>query len=198
MGRYYFSLLCMAFLIIFASIDCKNNSNPIDNSNNSTSQIIPLNVGNQWMRQITNYDTTGNMYYSKVDTIQVLRDTTIQSEKWWFLGAGIFTNRSDGFYDYESSSPNEISLLFKYPTSTNNTYTYRGTPMKVMSIGDSVSVPAGTFVCYHFRQGVDSVSYSDFYISPNIGTVKEECYNPLSGGRVYRYLTYILIKADIK
>jgi hypothetical protein len=178
---------------MLTSINCKKNSNPTDNMNSNTTQIFPLSIGNQWIIQVTNYDTTGNVVYSKNDTIKILRDTIIQSEK-WFIGYGIITNRDDGLYDYQVGSSNEIVLKYKYPSSTNSIYTYRGTQIRVLSIADSVSVQAGGFVCYRYREGVDTISYNDWYLSPNVGLVKADFYNPLSGGRVYKYLSYSLIK----
>jgi len=182
---------------ILTSISCNKEENPIDNPNNISKQIFPLNVGNQWIVQIINYDTTGSVYYTKIDTINILRDTTIQSEK-WFIGYGTMSNRSDGLYDFQLGSSNEISLRYKFPATVNYTYMYRGSESKVLSISDSVSVQAGNYICYHYRVGIDSVSYTDWYLSPNVGLVKKDSYNPLPSGRVYKYLSYNLIKAVIK
>ena len=182
---------------MLAPISCKKNSNPTDNMNINATQIFPLSIGNQWIIQVTNYDTSGNVVYSKNDTIKILRDTTIQSEK-WFIGYGIITNRDDGLYDYQVGSSNEIVLKYKFPSSISSVYTYRGTPIRVLSITDSVSVQAGTFICYRYREGVDNISYNDWYLSPNVGLVKADFYNPLSGGRTYKYLSYSLIKHVLK
>jgi hypothetical protein len=190
-------ILGIAIFLILGITSCKKNSNPVDNSNNPATTIFPLSVGNEWIVQVINFDTTGSIYYTDLDTIRILRDTTIQSEK-WYMGYGIITNRSDGLYDFEAGTTNEMSLVYKFPATVNYEYTYRGTPMIVLGISDTVSVFAGNYVCYHYREGITGVSYTDRYYAPNIGFVKADCYNPLASGGVYKYLSYSLIKVVLK
>ena len=194
--KNYFIFVIM-FLLSLSAISCKKDNNPINNTDINPNKIFPLSVGNQWIVQVTNYDTTGAVHYTQIDTITILRDTTIQSEK-WFIGYGIMTNRNDGLYDYQASTSSVISLRYKFPTTVNSNYLYRGSQTKVISISDSITVQAGNYICYHYRVGFDGISYSDEYFSPNVGLIKIDAYNPLSGGRVYKYLSYSLIKAIIK
>ena len=193
----HYLILSIVFLLMLGLTSCKKNNNPVDNSNNPTSQIFPLAVGNEWVIQVINYDTTGSIFNTKMDTIKILRDTTIQSEK-WFIGFGIITNRSDGLYDLQSGTTNEISLKYKFPATVNSNYTYRGMQTTVLGVSDTVSVFAGNYVCYHYRQGVAGVSYNEWYCALNVGLVKGNYYNQLASGGVYRYLSYSLIKVVLK
>jgi hypothetical protein len=150
-----------------------------------------LRVGNQWVKQTTNFDSAGAVVYTQQDTIRILRDTTIQNER-WYIGYGILTNRTEGLYDYQPGSSSPASLKFKYPVSAPTSYFYRGIMVKVLSTTDTVSVQAGTFTCHLYRTGIDSVSYFDDYYSPGIGLIKHESFNPLKAGGVYKYLEYEL------
>jgi hypothetical protein len=189
-------ILSFVFFVMLNLTSCKKN-NPIESTNNPTTQIFPLVVGNEWIIQVTNYDTNGTIFSQVMDTIKILRDTTIQTEK-WFIGFGIKTNRSDGLYDFQAGTSTEASLIYKYPATVNFGYTYRNTPTTVVGISDTVSVFAGNYVCYHYRQEVTNASYSDLYLAPNVGLVKADFYNPLDGGGVYKYLSYSLIKVVLK
>jgi hypothetical protein len=141
--------------------------------------------------QTTNFDSTGAVVYTQEDTIRIFRDTTIQNEK-WYIGYGILTNRTDGLYDYQPGSASPASLKYKYPALAASSYQYRGSMVKVLSITDTISVQAGTFVCHLYRTGLDSVSYFDDYYSRGIGLIKREAFNPLASGAVYKYLEYEL------
>jgi len=190
--RYKSLIYLSLFIVLFLLEACdKNNvSNPVAPPDPSNS-IFPLRVGNRWTVQTTNYDTTGAVVYTQEDSIRILRDTTIQNER-WYVGYGILTNRVDGLYDYQPGSSSPASLKFKYPVSAPFSYLYRGVTAKVLSTTDTVSVQAGTFICHLYRTGIDSVSYFDDYYSTGVGLIKRESFNPLAAGGVYKYLEYEL------
>jgi hypothetical protein len=187
------SVLRLISLALLPLLACEENDTttgtpPIDQS----TTIFPLTVGNKWIIDVTNYDSVGAMVYSRRDSIRILRDTTIQQET-WYIGYGILTNRTDGLYDYQAGTTSAISQRFRYPAAAGTSYPYRGVTVKILSIAETITVPAGTFVCYRYRTGIDSVAYSDEYLARGVGLVKSESFNPLSSGGVYRYLTYNLV-----
>jgi hypothetical protein len=198
MNRSITLVLLVAMSLTIASNGCKKDDSPVSNTAAKADQIFPLKIGNQWILQVTNYDRYGNPYHSELDTVTILCDTMIQSEQ-WFVGYGIRTNRSDGLYDYQPASAEQASLQFKFPTSVNASYTYRGTQVRVLGISDTISVSAGKYVCYHYRTGIDTVSYTDSYYAPNVGLIKSESFNQGGyPGVFYRYLHYNLVSAIIK
>jgi hypothetical protein len=65
------------------------------------------------------------------------------------------------------------SLLFKYPATLNEVYlSYDSVKVKVISINENVTVPAGTFSCYHYQTNENGY-LSDNYISPGVGMIKQ-------------------------
>jgi len=190
-----FVILALA-LVSNQACDKKGVSGP-EQPAQPSSMIFPLAVGNWWVIHTTNYDTTGAVYSTRQDTIRILRDTTINNER-WFIGYGILTNRVDGLYDYQPGSVSPASLELKYPVSVPNDWVYRGIPMKILAVNDTLTVPAGTFVCHYYRSGYDGITYNDEFYSPEIGLVKRECYNPLAGGGVYKYLEYELVAYQVQ
>ena len=165
---------------------------PIDQS----TTIFPLTVGNTWVVDITNYDSTGAVLYTNRSSIQILRDTTIESEL-WYIGYGILTNRTDGLYDYQAGATSPVSLRYRYPAASGSIYPYRGVTVKLLSIDDTVTVRAGTYVCYRYRTGIDSVTYTDEYFARGVGLIKSESFNPYSSRGVYEYLNYELVSVTL-
>jgi len=142
--------------------------------------ILPLRIGNRWVIQSIGYDTSGAVAGTQLDTFYVERDTIIQNELWYIGFGGIVTNRADGLYDYYAPSSSPTSLKFMFPVSAPRSYSYRGIAVQVLSTTDTVSVQAGSFTCYLYRIGNDTI-YHYHYYSPGTGFIKSESFSPFFG-----------------
>jgi hypothetical protein len=177
---------------------CKNN-NPIkpENSYNIT-PIMPLKVGNQWVMYVTNNDTSNPI--SWMDTINVKKDTTINGETWYILNFfqyfGIYditvTNRIDGLYEFYQDSTLHFDLWFSYPSKQGYTYQHSVYSYEVLSVKDTLLVPAGQFICYHYE-----TAFYDYWLSQNVGLIKYEEY-VLSPYQRKKIMTAELFKYNLK
>jgi hypothetical protein len=153
-------LFMYAFVTLLWIPGCsKDGSNPV--MPKASNEIWPLAIGNLWIMQ--NYDV--NMYsqyvLSSVDSIRIAGDKTIQGDRWYStdeLGIEYLTGRSDGIWI--SDSRLGTALMFKYPVSLNEAYAFitgnavggfDTATVKVLSLSQSVKVPAGTFTCVTYQ-----------------------------------------------
>jgi hypothetical protein len=175
-------IIVLLLLILLVDSGCKKD-NPIKTGDNTSPTIImPLSVGNQWILKITNADSSNPV--TAIDTMSVEKDTTINGELWFhlrFLGVFgdvnlILTNRADGLYEFYHANSPQVSLWLKYPSAPGAQYVHNN-PIEVISINDTIIVPAGQFVCYHY-----SSTFYDYWFSPNIGVIKYEEYVGLYKG----------------
>jgi hypothetical protein len=133
----------------------------------SSSEILPLAVGNSWIYAITAFDSLGNVLGNGIDTSIVSRDTTIDNETWYILynrGApvNLGINRSDGYWSRAVTlSPNTTNiatlgdpyLSAKFPTATGQVFVNEtGYSTVVLDTDTTVTVPAGTFRCYEYKK----------------------------------------------
>ena len=159
--------------------------------------IMPLKIGNQWINLDSSFDSNGGYLWSYMDTVIILKDTILDSEKAYLTNYNhIFQNRSDGLYykNYSSLLNDRFYLYLKYPVISGETFQVitqvnmirlDTVPIKVVSVDTMVTTEAGTFKCNHYKLihfdttsilkdlDVDSILY--FY-SPDIGRIKLEWY----------------------
>lgn len=145
--------------------------------------------GSQWVYKNTTYNeagavlTTANItlkatavtiggttWLNMVDqaTLQPVIAIQKRAEGWWYIS-------------YPTPTP---SLWFKYPATVNETYAYVFGTCKVLSITESVTVPAGNYTNCYLVQGDDSNSKEDeFWFSPTGPImVKFQTYDERTGG----------------
>jgi len=130
-------------------------------------EIIPLATGNKWVYNIKVFDSTNVQVYTDVDSSWVERDTTLDNELWYILvdedgPFQIAANRDDGYYARDVTlasgttdidSVGEAYMSAKYPVSTGETFPNKtGFITGVLSIADSVTVPAGSYSCYKYKR----------------------------------------------
>ena len=130
-------------------------------------EIIPLATGNKWVYNIKVFDSTNVQVYTDVDSSWVERDTTLDGQLWYILvdedgPFQIAANRDDGYYARDVTlasgttdidSVGEAYMSAKYPVSTGETFPNKtGFITEVLSIADSVTVPAGSYSCYKYKR----------------------------------------------
>lgn len=145
--------------------------------------IVPLAVGNQWTTRTSLRDGLGKLISSSIQTSRILRDTTLDGERWFveeFSASDespsttfLCTNRPDGFYKFRSGAP---LLSVKYPASVGDSFHGIGGDAKVLSTNEKVTVPKGTFVCYHYSVSLrgPAMGRVTMCYSPGVGLVSTE------------------------
>lgn len=173
-------------VILLALTCCKDNSVETI-STKTTIPILPLSIGNTWRVKITfpNPDTT--IY----DSTYVVKDTTIQNEKWFQVSTinlmqrtlDYLINRTDGLYVIPGSAPSQVFMLAKYPAKKGDEFLQGAIPMFVLSVNDTVQVPAGKIVCYHYGYGAAPLYLEELWYAPNIGLVRQNEYTIFQNAR---------------
>ena len=133
----------------------------------SSSEIIPLALGNRWIYTITAFDSLGIALGSSIDTSVVSRDTTIDNETWYILynrGApvNLGINRTDGYWSRTVTlSPGSTNiaalgepyLSSKFPATVGQVFANEtGYTSLVLDADTMVTVAAGTFECYKYKK----------------------------------------------
>lgn len=165
--------------------------------------IIPLAVGNQWWGKIVYYDSTGTAVDTATLGYRISGDTLIDGQVWamWeltlndtVLGSAPVRNTKEGYW-FGSA------LQIKYPASEGDTYQWvSGSPespgdtvdVTVVETNLSVSVPAGSFTCYIYRDHVGDRVSCDKYLSPNLGYIKWETFKQTSHDSLFVFERYLL------
>ena len=189
--KVIYLIMCSFLFIIFSSCK-KSDSNPVNPG--TVNYSISLKIGNEWTYLATSFDSTGNVTQKDTVTFKIQGDTTIQNEKWYFIGIGniayeLLTNRSDGlWYMMTNGSLKGIPYLFaKFPCQVNGTFlSIDSMSTKVLSINQNVSVPAGDYICYDF-QVTDKYGsrYAEKYFPIGNLFVKDVFYYKSNSGLVY-------------
>lgn len=166
-------LLSLTLLIAFSS--CKK-----DNDTDLSTGAIPfIKVGNKW-----NYDVTGGLYpYTTYTTEVTGNNNGIYTMASWFDNtqlpdAGIyFENGYMNTYDAVETKGANQQLLKITNAKVGDTWT-RITPTEtyyheLLSVNETVTVPAGTFVCKKVRTTFkNAFNEQDTYWSDEFGQIK--------------------------
>lgn len=191
-------------LVVVVSSGCPDNdksSTPL-----SVMEIWPLKVGNQWVLEEQILDSGGNVLHYDTTALSIIKDTTIQAGTWYVLAEnGVedpevppIQSRGDGLWIWNGSA---ALLQFKYPAEIGDTYMCGSDTTTIESLHDSLSVPAGIFVCVNYRWGEDDGPgriYQYHYLSPGIGVVKYEEYYRTIGGFEYVESRTVLISYTVQ
>jgi len=178
---------------------------------------MPLALGNRWIGQITEFDSVGSIMSIRLDTQTVYRSEVVNGETWYYKNStplmivskpgspdsldtlqGAYTNRIDGLYSAIAPNFSNAALTAKYPASEGDTLfrislgdsTFEAWDVKtVVSTAASLTVPAGNFSCYQYRENlvrrkdgvITSSPLSGVYYAPGIGLIQYE-YDMIEGG----------------
>jgi len=165
-------LFFVSILLVLFSPGCDENST--NGSLSTTSYIIPLALNNSWTYKMEMYDSLGNIDTIQTFTLVVIRDTTINSEKWYSFSPQTvgYTNRSDGYYSY-SEQP---ILEYKYPAIAGDSIVVtQYLTRRVLSTNKSISVNGNNYTTYEYFDSYNTTSTQwTTYIVPNVGQVRIE------------------------
>ncbi len=187
--------IIFSFLVVICLISaCSESSSPTKHND----EIFPLAIGNKWVYQ----KTLGNGFDTTC-TYQIMMDTILNNEKWYGYGCTLLQNNESGLWAIlidDSSTNRNPTLFYKYPALAGQEYEYTDIKVKVISINEEVTVPAGKFICYHYRFPLYKEEYlevyMDYYLSPGVGMVKVEEYDWYNG---YLHCDgQVLVSYDIK
>lgn len=196
--KWLFCLLPLVMLFI----GCGEDDKIVNNT--PAARIWPLEVGNEWIYEDRELDSAGNPIRVDTSFILVDKDTLIGNERWYIITAngvrsqeiGLIGNRGDGLWQGGPSG----NLVFRYPVTLADTLVFGENTATVESIHDTVTVPAGTFVCinYKWTGGDDSERpYQFHYMSPSVGFIKAEEFHETGSGYIYPYYRSVLISYQL-
>ena len=205
----HFLFFCL--LGVFFS-NCKSPSASKDDpSNNSTvdttsiRQLFPLAYGDYWTNDIKQYDTNGFITKEQTQTQELIATTKRHGALGYVLDdgssfqQGYFYSDSDVFaFEASDTIFNSFGLFLRYPMTPGVPITledgimfndiYSHTELLFVGKGEEVTVPAGTFSCYHFENItiVTSPDFTDstkmvYYLCPGVGLVRETSWTKNSG-----------------
>jgi hypothetical protein len=208
--------------LFFVGCDLPSNTNTIIQTL-STPQpidsgfILPLSVGNEWNYKDTGFDFDGTIKFPEIDfsyNLRIKKDTVIGGNLWSQIvslpesnDAGFrewLSNRQNGLWEgYPQSGDSLTWLRLPYPAEAGTKATARYDEWWVVSNNVMVTVPAGTFRCYHYKvKSLGNWSYgiiNDYFYSPNIGLIRINGYTHTgdSTSSVYIYIQRNLISYKV-
>lgn len=154
-------------------------------------QVVPLQVGNEWVYAVKDYDTHGKLLTTSSYRNFVRKDTIIDKSTWYILSDNrIVQNSRDGYLYYNKAgnqsvmiypSPDysEIGYMYKYPDYDLTVLTIRSPKM------DTVEVSSESYASYLFKVENKYKSPTDVdthiitehnYVCPGIGLVRTDTY----------------------
>ena len=191
----------LLLLILLVTIGGCGILDPDDSSNKPSSGVImPLKVGNTWIGRTTMTDRDGAVTSVTYDTLRIVKEKRIDGYIWYEANTGdLYRNDADGLHVATGGGMECTCPVVKYPAARLDTFNTVFVPLlfpdypeailtsnftQVASRDTAITVPPGTFTCYHYRRRVESTDPSkpvdavvirehEFY-APNIGPVKRE------------------------
>ncbi len=181
MKRSFFIIIVVASLIFLTA--CPDDPN----SPSTPVEILPLALGNYWIMESLKLDSVGSVLRTTYDTLEINDEMTYQGKQYFMLTNVGVRNGSDGMYqlihDTENDTYQEV-LTLKYPAKAGDVFMSGSDEITVMATNISITVPAGTFKCYQYRDVYEVIDdenpeYSgkyirDMFVAPGIGFVKME------------------------
>ncbi len=200
------------FLIIFFGIivsSCNNSTTP---ENNQSKDFWPLKVGNQWVMEIINYDSTGAVESRDTLTYNIFKDTITSNGKLFAMrlndyeGFVMLINKPDGLYGIAVDQPGSetLELFLKYPANTGDFFLNGdGDSILVMSTNEKITTKTGTYTCMKYFQkyiynNPGERNDATTYISPGYGPIGGEEWSQENYGIYYKSSTMSLISIDLK
>jgi hypothetical protein len=182
-------------IIIIAILlsSCVKEKEILSNTNISDPSIMPLKVGNEWRIEIKTFDTTGVLLRTFYDTVRIVSDTIILSEKWYLAEpwGSLLSNRQDGLWMWVDQDRESPVIAAKYPAAIGEKYSTGDDSafyMTIESIDTVIQVLAGTYHCIKYRvnNSSDSSLAGYSYFSLNTGRIRDEEYSKLRTNTFYK------------
>jgi len=215
MKRFFFEIIFVLITLYFFSCTNQTSSNNDILKNNDSTGIWPMRVGNVWIYSITIYDSNNVVTGQWYDTLRIIRDTILGTEKAYILESSHarlsyaspkpYYVRTDGVYA-DPDGYGTISLLIKYPAMMNEMYlkTINSCDTTtISSLSQTISTKAGNFNCikYFRKVHIDNNIYRfslETCFAVGFGKVREIYREipgePYHGKKVTELIEYHLIK----
>jgi hypothetical protein len=115
--------------------------------------MIPLKVGFKWTYKVSIFDESGILVDTHFYSVEVVKDTLIDNEIWFFLGldgtslGNLYTNRNNVTYFYNNGNPS-ITYNTIMEDTTIATQNCNGTYL--ISKNKFIQIPYGNFTCNQY------------------------------------------------
>ncbi len=156
-----------------------------DDNTNSTDNLVPLAIGNQWVYSISQ-DTPSEESGSKI-IWKVVSTKEYQQETWFEIQVTTFWSEEDfdedkqyminrkGIGTFARTRPNwdvEPELIAKDPVQLGDQWESEGLSYRVMSSDTTITVPAGTFKSCVLIEVIEGTALYRIVYKPNVGMIK--------------------------
>ncbi|WP_162054813.1 hypothetical protein [Pontibacter pamirensis] len=177
-------LYSLSISIFFSLASCERDSDiaPIE-------EVVPLQVGNEWVYEVTDYDTNGKPLTKSSYKNTVQRDTIIHNSTWYILNNGqIVQNSRDGYVHFNKAG-SEAVMIYQSTDYGGIGYMYKhhDYDLRVMTTRsqqlDTVTTASDTYPSYVFRienqyksqfDGTTHTLNQEDYVAPGVGLVRTD------------------------
>ncbi|WP_299986163.1 hypothetical protein [uncultured Pontibacter sp.] len=187
------TLLCLS--LCFSSCDKEEEIEPVE-------IIMPLQVGNEWVYDVIDYNTDGDVLTTSSFRRQVVKDTLISKTTWYILSNGsIVRNDRDGYVYYRKDakeqyitypSPEMSGIAYGYEYPNYTLWIYHRRSSGLVAVPDSPH--AGQALEFSFERQTSQKASSSLsttwvkeYVTPEIGMIRTDWYYADSDKLMRRY-----------
>ena len=164
--------------------------------------IMPLQVGNEWIYKIIDYNSDGEVLSAGSFKRAVVKDTLINKQTWFILNNGmIVRNDRDGYVHYRkaakeqyitypSQSTSGIAYGYEYPNYT--LWIFHRRTAGLVPLPDSPHVSQATEYTFERQTSLRassalSTTWVKEYVVPALGMIRTDWYYADSGKLMRRY-----------
>ncbi|GAA4436366.1 hypothetical protein GCM10023188_29340 [Pontibacter saemangeumensis] len=184
MKKVFSAFLCTLLLILLFSCDRENEVAPVE-------ETLPLQVGNEWVYEVTDFDTSAKPLTKSSYRNSVIRDTLIHRSTWYILSSGSIVQNSKEGYVYYNEAGDQPVMIYQCPGygGIGYMYEYPGYEMWVLTTRsqqpDTITAAAETYASYLFSIEKQYISPNNAatntlkqhdYVAPDIGLVRSDRY----------------------
>ncbi|GAB3538887.1 hypothetical protein GCM10027443_34670 [Pontibacter brevis] len=174
----------LSSLLFFSLASCER-----DNDILPVEEVVPLRVGNEWVYEVKDYDTNGNLITTSSLKNRVQKDTIIQNSTWYILSDGqIVRNSHEGYVYYNKTAREAVTIYQRHNYGgIGYMYKYHDYDLLVMTTRslqqDTVTAASEKYASYVFRienqyksqfDGATHTIKQEDYVAPGIGLVRAD------------------------
>jgi hypothetical protein len=214
------SSLALVFIFTVSFFNgCKTSTAP---PSTTIQDVFPLKVGDRWTYHTQNFRLDGTTSVDTTVAIMIVRQATYQGNSAFVYSIGDTNdndNRNIVYYDANSNvtmlKDGFPTTMLHYPMNDDESLTLHDTTYPDNTISreilvlrqsnETVSVPAGNFVCLHYddlrirgtANALDTTYKAILYFSVGTGLVQERDYAEKNKGEYYMNLFQQLVSSQL-
>lgn len=175
-----FHFICVLLFLGIFLLNCENITKE-ENNEFDADCLIPFNIDNYWIYEVTDFDSLGNVTTTYFDTI-FYPDTVLWEDSIVVFveenSPNAYANMIDGVHYFHCYIDEEEiyhnGLIYKYPCEQGDEYGWFGALdiNLVVSTSEKISVFDENYKCI-FYQLEDAHDIYEVYICPGIGIIKQ-------------------------